>query len=318
MIMILNGRRTFIFEPRQAIKTIIGNIPEQFKGERAVRLFQLQTWILFPDRSNKDDILMVRAAAMIAAAKMLERIEDDIFDDEKDAHDHRGEPFVENLPPQTLQRLNKLLNLAEYRGIHDGVFAENGGLLQLLNIPSQEEFDRRVAERTTRTAAIGSLLDYRIRAILHGGDVSGQLANESHAYFFCWWPTYSIPGKRGKTVAGKAPSPKTMRSWWNRLEESAAFLYLEQIGFDQFLPTETSDDSFLPKLFSAAADREELASFFSHYASIIELFKRAGIALPSVSIPDSVPRLLVSRPPFTSQELAVIAEYEANYLKMND
>ena len=51
---------------------------ERFEGERAIRLFQFRTWMLFSD-DDDDDMKYVKWAESIAAVKWLELMEEDYF-----------------------------------------------------------------------------------------------------------------------------------------------------------------------------------------------------------------------------------------------
>jgi hypothetical protein len=83
---------------------------ELFEGERAVRLFQFRTWIIFPDKTESE---YCRWAALIAASKYLDRIEERDFADvesERRRSEEEETLFVDlsEKPPQTLKRINAL------------------------------------------------------------------------------------------------------------------------------------------------------------------------------------------------------------------
>ena len=58
------------FELPNALQLLITNKPEAFHGERAIRLFQLRTWMYF-----SDDYEMVESAGMMSAAAFLHNVE---------------------------------------------------------------------------------------------------------------------------------------------------------------------------------------------------------------------------------------------------
>jgi hypothetical protein len=143
-------------------------------------------------------------------------------------------------------------------------------------------------------------------------------ANHKNALFFYWWPTRQVKSGRGKTSPNKSVSPKTMRKWWNRFERSALFIYLiQRHGFHQ-LPMDTDDDSFVDDLLRESNDTSELLRFLGAHAFLVETFMEAKSDLFYVSIPDSIPRIPISTPPFSKAELETIDRYNKNYPRMNE
>jgi hypothetical protein len=120
---------------------------EAFEGERAVRLFQFQTWILYPD----DPMPYIKWAGLSAAAKLLDRMEENHFVEDEDVRqreegDRPVAAFIDlnDKPLQTAKRISKLRNdNSAYRDIYDHIIAQRGGLLGLLNAHAPAEFDQK-------------------------------------------------------------------------------------------------------------------------------------------------------------------------------
>jgi hypothetical protein len=296
---------------------------EAFEGERAVRLFQFRIWILFPGR---DEAIAAKWAELITAAKLLDRAEEDYFSDEEDARQRRADDrvFVDltDKPMQTLTRIETLRkDNNTYRQIYDQLIGRRGGLLALIYTARPFDFDSAVHLRFDRLNIISDLIDYRLRYVQHCicnarviADPNG--ANHNHALFFCWWPTHGIQSRRGKTPPNKSVVPKTMNKWWKKLERSALFVYLIQKHGFHLLPIDTDDDSFIDHLLRETRDTAEVRRFLGAYAYLAEIFTKAHGDLFYVSIPDSIPRIPISTPPFSKAELETISQYDENYLVM--
>jgi hypothetical protein len=216
-----------------------------------------------------------------------------------------------------------MTNNNAYRQIFDRLIGRRGGLLALLDAPSLADFDRATYARIDHMHIVSDLIDYRLRYIQHGignrkvnADPDGE--NFNHARFFFWWPTREVQSSRGKTSPNKAVAPKTMRTWWKKCERSALFIYLiHKHGFQQ-LPMDTDDDVFMENLLRESNDTEELLRFFGAYAYIAEAFRNARSNLIYVRVPDSIPRIPISTPPFSKTELETISQYDGHYLEMTE
>jgi hypothetical protein len=297
------------------VKLLVGEREPRFEFERVIRLFEFQTWILWPGTNIPD------GAGLIVAALLLEAIEEEIFIDESDKTQREVDPDsmpsvdLSTKPPATLHRISVLRGHKAYRNVHDHIIAAHGGFTKLLYSPSPTEFDAEVLRRREKTKKIVNLIDYRLRYAQHRGADGG--ANISHAVFFEWWPTRKIPGKRGVTPMNKSLSPKTLFSWWGQLKSSAIFIYLnERHGFSQIPQIGDADLQDLKVLAKASANVDELRRFFGSYAQIAEAIQNAGGESPSVIVPDSVSRVPVASSPFTEAELNVISQYGENYVLM--
>jgi hypothetical protein len=91
----------------------LGRRPESFPFERAIRLFQLQTWIYCPTPSED----MVRMAGRIVATQFLQKIE-------------LGVPYRSLKRPEgrvDSHALKKFVSRREYRMLFDSVIGEYGG-----------------------------------------------------------------------------------------------------------------------------------------------------------------------------------------------
>ena len=193
----------------------------------------------------------------------------------------------------------------------------------MLDAPSLADFDREIQKRFGRMHIVSDLIDYRLRYIQHGRSnrkvaADPNCANHNHALFFCWWPTHLVKSGRGKTSPNKSVSPKTRRKWWKIFEESALFIYLiQKHGFHQ-LPMDTDDDSFVGKLLHESSDKGEVLRFLGAYAYLVESFMKAHGDLFHVWVPDSIPRIPISTPPFSKAEVETISQYNENYLLMTE
>ena len=319
-------KRGFLFDMEDAISILTFQRKEKFEGERTIRLFQFRTWILFPDIGQES---YAKWAETIAAVKYLERIEENYFADDESARlreiDENPSVDLTHKPHQT----NKMIETfrardATYKQLYDQFVGRRGGTLEILYTPAPSDFDRAIKDRIERMDIVANLVEYWLRYIQHAGSVpkvagSSDPLNLSHATFFYWWPTHAIRGTRGKTPTNKSVSPKTMATWWNKMEHSAIFVYLiRKHNFDKQLPTDTADDFFIDDLIRSSEEKSELIRFFGTYAYVTETLKKSGCDLVYLRIPEAVPRIPVSTDPFTPQELKTISQYEQYYLKMRE
>ncbi|MGD0334820.1 MAG: hypothetical protein ABSA90_16435 [Xanthobacteraceae bacterium] len=331
-----------IFDVEDVVTLLAHKREEAFEGERAVRLFQFRTWILFPD---SDEGRATKCAELITAAKFLDRAEENYFWDKDSARYKFLDPAEENYfwdeesarldredkptgvnfthkPPQTLKRIDMLRkDNNAYREIYDRLIGRRGGLLALLDAASPAGFDRAIQLRISQMHIIPDLIDYRLRYIQHGRGnpkvtAHPNGANHNHALFFCWWPTHGVQSSRGRTSPNKSVSPKTMRKWWQTFEESALFIYLiHKHGFRQ-LPMDTDGGSFIDNLLRESNDTREILQFFGAYAYLVETFMKAHSDLFYVSVPVSIARIPILTPPFSKAELETISQYDKHYLEM--
>lgn len=312
-----------IFDVADVVAFLAHMREEAFEGEWALRLYQFRIWILFPGTNEAN---AAKWAALITAAKFLDRAEEDYFFEEEDARQRRADDraFVDltHKPPQTLTRIDLLKKENNsYRQIYDRLIGRRGGLLALLDTPRPSVFDQAVKMRFDRMPIVSELIDYRLRYIQHGTDdkkvnADQKEANHNHALFFCWWPTHEVKSGRGKTSPNKSVSIKTMGKWWRTFERSALFIYLiQKHGFHQ-LPTDTDDNSFVDDLLREKNDPSELLRFLGAYAYLVETFMKARSDLFYVSVPKSIPRVRIATPPFSKAELETISLYHDKHLLM--
>jgi hypothetical protein len=303
----------------RAVELLVGERNERFEFERAIRLLEFQTWIYWPGM----DTNMPNIAGLMAAALILENIEDDIYADEAELAQRTADPdtppsiTLNDKPTATLGRINMLRHNETYRGLHDYIFAARGSLENLLYCPTPENFDAMVAERREKAGLVADLIDYQLRWALYGR-ADSRCGTMRHAIFFRWWPTYDIPGRRGITVKGKSPSTKTLTLWAKEFELTAIFIYLnEWCGLPQIPEFGNCSGDFLRPLRAAAQNVAELRRFFGAYAYVAEAIEAAGGGSPAVIVPSNVPRVEIERAPFTETELQVIADYSQNAVLMD-
>jgi hypothetical protein len=290
---------------------------EKFPGERAIRLFQFRSWLLFPAYAY-----YVNAAGFIAAAKYLDQAEDEYFWDE-DVGGIMAE-FGHDIdkPPQTIDRMKRMQQKYGYRKIFDTFIAKPGGLMALLTAPSPKSFDKAMRVQSDRIHIVSNLIDFRLRCVQHGWRDRDRISHKdpgaNRALFFCWWPTHEIQGRRGTTPPSKSVSIKTMRTWWGEFERSALFLYLiHKYEFDQ-LPIKANQDNplFVQTLQSDSANTIGLTSFVGAYAHLVDTFHKADGDLYFVELPASIKRIEIRTAPFSDAESKTIREYETKYLLM--
>ena len=81
---------------------------------------------------------------------------------------------------------------------------------------------------------------------------------------------------------------------------------------------DTDDISFMDDLLREANDPGEILRFLGAYAYLVETFMKAHSDLFYVSVPNSIPRIPISTPPFSKAELETIGQYDKNYLSMTE
>ena len=95
-----------VFNVEDVVKLLARKREEAFEGERAIRLFQFRAWILCPGTNEAN---APKWAALIAAVKFLDRMEEDYFADEELERLYREDiPTgidIGNQPPQTTRRI---------------------------------------------------------------------------------------------------------------------------------------------------------------------------------------------------------------------
>jgi hypothetical protein len=324
-LALVDDKGIVIFDPAKVVTLLTEKGTEAFEGERAIRLFQFLTWILFP---QMPETKYVKWAGLMATVKFLDRMEEWHFMDKESTRlRNEGEETTVDLdtkPPQTISRIATLRqDNSAYRRVYDLMIGKRGGLLGLLDTPSPASFDHAVRERIDRMHIISNLIDCRLRYIQHGcggarGADNRDGANHNHAMFFCWWPTHSIKGRRGKTSPDKSASIRTMRTWWKKLATSAFFVYLNDThGFKQLPPT-TDDDFFVDELLRLSNDTAELKRFFGAYLYLTNTFREAGGDFAYVPVPASIKPVSISTSRFSKTELETISHYDEHYLSMND
>jgi hypothetical protein len=291
----------------RAIGLLLGNKEEKFEYQRAIRLFQFQSWIFAPSMDA------IRCAGLIAATKIARNIEVDEF-----VPIRNGLMDLSDLPDITLDRIIDLRQRnPSYWSVYNRIIARYGGLAALLEAPSPRAFDSVMAKQETKTKVVADLVDYRLRYVLHGQGAASS-ANINHAIFFNWWPTHMIPGTRGVTAKNKSVSPRTMITRWSEFEESAMFIYLhERHGFRLSPPkTDLEEGTFVDTILSAAKKLDQIRRMFGAYAYIADAINRATGEPPYITIPQELPRVPIPVDPFSDVEQQTIAQYDEYNLDM--
>jgi hypothetical protein len=279
---------------------LLGNREEKFQYERAIRLFQFQTWVFVPCFRT------IEWAGLIAAAKIARLIE---------IHEYlphpNGEPKFDDYPAITLERIVELQKKRpSYFRLYNKFIAPCGGLMALLEAPSPKSFDSLMAKNKEKAKIVADLVDYRLRCALFEPDIA-RGANINHAIFFNWWPTHDIPGRRGVTVENKSVSPRTMRDSWDAWKESAIFIYLHEKHKFKLSPpnTDVEEEVFLYRL-SAAEQLVELRRLLGAYAYIADAIQRTTGEEQYIAVSKGLALTPVAVAPFSDVEQHTIAQYK--------
>ena len=142
-----------IFNIPDVMSLLANQRDEAFEGERAIRLFQFRTWLLFPEQ---DEGIYPKSATFITAVKFLDRLEENYFADDEDARLRNNDDtsFLVDLthkPDQTINRIRLLKREnSAYRQIFDQMIGRPGGLMGVLKTPPPWIFDGATDERFER------------------------------------------------------------------------------------------------------------------------------------------------------------------------
>jgi hypothetical protein len=279
------GGQTVQFDLDDTVELLSGERHEEFPHERVIRLIQLQTWIWFPESRE-----MVANAARLAATAILNEQEFRKFPP--------SDLRIELDRPITMDLLHTLSQSDEYRNLFDAVIAPGRGWsAALLYGIGLDAFDKQLKQRSFYGPLIADLIDYRLRAVLHGK--IGNETNISHAVFFDWW------------AHRKKPTPRSRFDWWGKLKRSSAFIYLiEKHGYPM-RPPKLEVDEFWEFLQKPPIHQKILRRFFSQYAFITEQLEDGNLVTISAD-PSSI-----DVKPFSEDEIAIISAYEDHYEEMN-
>jgi len=221
------------FDVDDAIALVLGQREEAFRGERGTRLFQLQTWIMFPSETNNAP----EDAGRIAAAAILRTIEEENFPDENEI---------------TAEVLGRLLKNASYKAVYDGLVAHGGGWPQtILDCVRPAEFDERIAARAKDITRAVSLLEIRLRMAQNRRDLA-RAASVSRGI-----------GILMKTNPDSAHSSRTNWGSWSSLKRSIFFNYvIDKHSFDMRPPRASDSDELTQFLFQPKLGPEHLKKLF--------------------------------------------------------
>jgi hypothetical protein len=189
------------FDLSSVINCLISNRREKYLHERAISLFQFQTWIYF-----SDDHHMVDAAGKLAAAAVLRACES------KAAEKIPGMGRGKNVNPKVLIGL-----------LYDAFF-EEGGWTGLLRVYCPEQFNRNIVGRCKTAETVSEMIDFRFRGLDHN-TLDAKQFNISHSEFYRW-----------REHPGGELSWRTIRARWKANRSSAPFLYVSEMFGPKFSP----------------------------------------------------------------------------------
>jgi hypothetical protein len=273
------------FDVDDCLELLLDAREEEFRYERCIGLFQFQTWIWYPGKNS----IAPRDAGRIAASAFLRNIEQE--------QTWRGKQAWGGSRQITLEKLQTLSQLPEYRAIFTEFISSGGGWSRLLfTTPGSDVFDKRLKQRTDHAATIADLIEYRLRAALN---LTPDRSRITHAVFFKWWSN------------NKQPTTRTTFTWWKNLNRTAVFIYLiERRGFAMKPPS--TDSEFIERLMHPAMSARKLKKFFSEYAFVADVIGDDNF----YDLPERVVPARFEVKPFSHEELSVIGAYGEHYMEM--
>jgi len=233
---------------------------------RAIRLFELQVAVFFPDDfeilvdeqpSMRGVTKRLRNARLHAATKFLEYLE------EKSASgDHDGVPALRNLAANE-----------DYQQIFDEIFRENGGWPRLRKAISAKSFSKKLKRKRKEADIAAKIVDFSYRFLEMPGRGSRLGGIDAARYVVQHAKSYNVGRKRS-----------TIRTRWREYHPSAVFLYLLLIQKRPLEPPKLTGKSFCDKLLGQVTDATELHRFFSAYNQICIALKDRGYNYPLLEI----------------------------------
>jgi hypothetical protein len=221
------------FDVNDAIALLLEQREEAFRGERGTRLFQLQTWIMFPSETNTAP----DHAGRIAAAAILRTIEDENFPEEDEI---------------SAGVLGLLLQNASYKTVYDRLVAHGGGWsCTILDCIGPAEFDERIAARAKDITRAVRILEVRLRLAQNHPELARK-ATLSRGI--------AILRQMNPEIED---SPRTNWGSWTSLKRSAFFNYIiERHDFDMRPPRVSDPEKFIEFLFHPQISVQNLQRLF--------------------------------------------------------
>lgn len=248
---------------------------------RAIRLFEFQTWLLYP-RSTRSNKSIQKDARVLAAIKLLEHLEHKI-------RAATGEQFLS---------LKTLAANPDYAEIFDTVITKSGGWRQIRHTWSASEFDEQIKIQLAETKTVAKFIDfsYRFGRLKDDDKRSGGITMAR--FVMNTAPSYGV--KLGRS---------SLKSRWNEYSLSAGFLYLLHIQKFELKPPRITKDEFADKLLEQAADREHLIELFQSHQYLAKILKPRGYSLPAISLNVGTLRYDLSFDPFPADVEDAIKRY---------
>lgn len=235
---------------------LMGNREEEFAWERAVRLFQFQTWIAFPTRA----MIAPTIAGRLIATLILDEISDQA---------------------RTAKELSVALRDREYRELFDGVIGAYGGWTQMgFAGNSGDIFTDRARKRvSTNFEDVALIVEERIK--LASQNDGGKRVRAS--------PAQAISNLVQAGRNGLMVQDRSLHQKWQRSRDSAFFMYLVQrCGFNEMLPVDLFEDP-LSRLTAFAREKRRFRKLFGMYRELCGLIPKELIGMRTLNLPDVKP-----------------------------
>jgi hypothetical protein len=270
------------FNLDDCVELLLNTRKEEFRHEYSIRLFQFQTWILYPTKRGNAS----RDVGRLAAAAILRSLEQ--------------KQVIGGLRRISFAKLQSVASAPGYRDIFDVFIAPQGGWSNLLfTTPASSQFNEWIKEHAlgrigaeTYPKFVADVIHYRLRSALYPPEGPNR-SGTSHAISFKWRQN---PG---------AFTPRTAWKYWKIFHRAAAFMYLiQKHSFPMMVPDVEAD--FVKQLMHPAISKAQLKTFFAKYEFVVDtLGDEEFYALPEPVTPAP---FKVAR--FSAEELGIINAYD--------
>lgn len=260
------------------ILMLVGEKEARFPPELAIKLFQLQTWVYFPEPQQK----LWEVAGIMAACKWIEHYERQLEETDTSIPSRSDPEFVD----VTFRNRNS-------RRLYNKFIADQGTWIRLLRAPPPGDFDALVDKREDSSVAVAQMIAYRFRYLDHGGSDT-NLANISRGMAFVY-PDFS---------------GKTLRARWAENKPTAAFVYIDQRFKLNFRPRRIDDDDFVSDLTEEVKCPNYFRNYFGQVKYVTEVLQHAGFKDQRCSFPSSLPAIRPVTDPLTPEGILSPEKYK--------